>query len=163
SQIPLRGPPIVSSTTHPASATKRGVSRNVESASPGWSHLVLMATSGASGFAPRDWIYLMALALTLVIAGASAAAETALTSVNRIRIKNQADEGDKAAKRIERLLEQPHLFITTILVVSNLSVITASTLATLIAVDLDFNGAEVISTIVLSLVVLIFCEITPKT
>jgi CBS domain containing-hemolysin-like protein len=123
----------------------------------------MMAASGAQGFAPRDWIYLIALVLTLVIAGAAAAAETALTSVNRIRIKNQADEEDKVAQRIERLLEQPHLFITTILVVSNLSVITASTLATLIAVDLNFNGAEVISTIVLSLVVLLFCEITPKT
>jgi CBS domain containing-hemolysin-like protein len=100
--------------------------------------------------------------ITLVVAGMAAAAETALTSVNRIRIRNQADDGDKASKRIERLLHKPQLFITTILVVSNLAVITASTLATLIAVDLDFNGAEIISTIVLSLTVLIFCEITPK-
>ena len=52
--------------------------------------------------------------------------------------------------------------MTTILIMSNLAVITASTIATMIAVDLDFNGAEVISTIILSLIVLIFCEITPK-
>ncbi len=135
----------------------------MESASPGWSHLIILATTGPRAFAPQDWIYLAALLLTLVVAGMAAAAETALTSVNRIRIKNQAEEGDRAAKRIERLLHQPHLFITTILVVSNLAVIMASTLATLIAVDLDFNGAEVISTVVLALVVLIFCEITPKT
>jgi len=138
----------------------------VESASTGWlvfSSPVADLAAVVLRWQPRDWGYLVALLLTLVVAGMSAAAETALTSVNRIRIRNQAEEGDKAAKRIERLLHQPHLFITTILVVSNLSVITASTLATLIALDLDFTGAEIVSTIVLSLIVLIFCEITPKT
>jgi putative hemolysin len=109
-----------------------------------------------------DWLLLVALLLTLVIAGLSAAAETALTSINRIRIRQQAEDGDVTAKRIERLMREPHLFITTILIVSNLSIITASTIATLIAVDLDFNGAEVVSTVILSIVVLIFCEITPK-
>jgi Mg2+/Co2+ transporter CorB len=110
----------------------------------------------------RDWLLLIGLLLSLVIAGLSAAAETALTSVNRIRIRQQAEEGDATAKRIDRLMREPHLFITTILIMSNLSVITASTIATLIAVDLDFNGAEVASTIILSIIVLIFCEITPK-
>jgi CBS domain containing-hemolysin-like protein len=105
---------------------------------------------------------LIALLGTLLIAATSAAAETALTSVNRLRIRNLAEEGDPSAKRIERLLQQPQLFLSTILVVSNLSVITASTLATIIAVDLDFTGAEVVSTVLLSLIVLIFCEITPK-
>lgn len=135
----------------------------MESASPSWPHLIVLAISGQRGFAPHDWVYLIALLLTLLLAGTAAAAETALTSVNRIRIRNLADEGDKSAKRIEQLLHKPHLFITTILVISNLAVITASTLATLIALDLNFNGAEVLSTIILSLVVLIFCEITPKT
>jgi putative hemolysin len=110
----------------------------------------------------RDWLLLVGLLVTLVIAGLSAAAETALTSVNRIRIRQQAEEGDATAKRIDQLMHEPHLFITTILIVSNLSIITASTIATLIAVDLDFNGAEVASTIILSVIVLIFCEITPK-
>jgi CBS domain containing-hemolysin-like protein len=120
-------------------------------------------TTGPRALAPQDWIFLVALLFTLVIAGIASAAETALTSVNRIRIRNLAEEGDKRAQRIERLLHQPHLFITTILVVNNLSVIIASTLATLIAVDLDFTGAEVLSTILLAIIVLLFCEITPKT
>ncbi len=135
----------------------------MESASPGWSHLIVLATTSPRGFAPHDWMYVVALVLTLTLAGAAAAAETALTSINRIRIRNLAEEGDKAARRIERLLHKPHLFLTTILVVSNLAVITASTLATLIAIDLNFNGAEVLSTVALALIVLIFCEITPKT
>jgi putative hemolysin len=132
----------------------------VESASTGWLSALTLA---ALNWQPRDWVYVVFLLLTLVIAATSAAAETALTSVNRIRIRNQAEEGDHAAKRIENLLHKPHLFITTILVVSNLAVITSSTLSTLIALDLDFTGAEVVSTVILSIIVLIFCEITPKT
>jgi CBS domain containing-hemolysin-like protein len=101
--------------------------------------------------------------IALIVAAASAAGETALTSINRIRVRSLAEEGDRKAQRIHRALEQPDQFLSTILVVSNLSVITASTLATIIAVNLDFSFAEVISTVILSLVVLIFCEITPKT
>jgi len=102
------------------------------------------------------------LLLTLIVAAISAGAETALTSVNRLRIRNMAEEGDAKARRITKLLQKPQSFLTTILIVSNVAVITGSTLATIIAVDLDFNGAEIISTALLSLIVLIFCEITPK-
>jgi magnesium and cobalt exporter, CNNM family len=139
---------------------------NAASAITGLSHiftsLPLAEISFRGGMQTRDWLLLIGLLLSLVIAGLSAAAETALTSVNRIRIRQQAEEGDATAKRIDRLMHEPHLFITTILIMSNLSVITASTIATLIAIDLDFNGAEVASTIILSIIVLIFCEITPK-
>jgi putative hemolysin len=133
----------------------------LESGSIGALSLVLaQATHGITGY---DWALIVSLIVALIIAGASAAAETALTSVSRIRIRNLAEEGDRRAQRILRALERPDQFLSTILVVSNLAVITASTLATIIAVDIDFSFAEVISTILLSLIVLIFCEITPKT
>lgn len=115
------------------------------------------------GFTSYDWALLIGMLIALIVAAGSAAAETALTSVNRIRIRSLAEEGDRKAQRIHRALAQPDQFLSTILVVSNLSVITASTLATIIAVNLDFSFAEVISTVILSLIVLIFCEITPKT
>ncbi|HEX6121695.1 MAG TPA: hemolysin family protein [Ktedonobacterales bacterium] len=133
----------------------------MESDSIGWPHLLTLAAAGPH-FSPHDWFLLTGLFVALIVAAGSAAAETALTSVSHLRIRNLAEEGDARAKRIERLLQRPQDFLTTILVMSNLSVITASTLATIIAVDVDFNFAEVISTILLSLVVLIFCEITPK-
>jgi CBS domain containing-hemolysin-like protein len=123
---------------------------------------LLSLAAASHGLPGRDWFLVIGLVLTLLVAAASAAAETALTSVSHIRIRNMAEEGDARAKRIERLLQQPHYFLTTILIISNISVITASTLATIIAVDLNFSFAEVISTVVLSLIVLIFCEITPK-
>ncbi|HZC06334.1 MAG TPA: hemolysin family protein [Ktedonobacterales bacterium] len=114
-------------------------------------------------FTGYDWALIVGLIVSLVVAAGSAAAETALTSISHIRMRNLAEEGDIKAQRIRRILEHPDTFLSTILVVSNLSVITASTLATIIAVDVDFSFAEVISTVLLSLIVLIFCEITPKT
>lgn len=133
----------------------------MESDSTGLASLFTLAAAGPSGFQSRDWVLLFFLVLSLIVAAFSASAETALTSVNRLRIRNLAEEGDANAKRITRLLQKPQIFLTTILVMSNVAVITGSTLATIIAVDLNFNGAEVISTAIVSLVVLIFCEITP--
>ena len=134
----------------------------MESDSTGLSSLFTLAASGSSGFQTHDWVLLFFLFLTLIVAAVSAGAETALTSVNRLRIRNLAEEGDANARVIANLLRKPQVFLTTILVISNVAVITGSTLATIIAVDLDFNGAEIISTTLLSLIVLIFCEITPK-
>ncbi|HEY8325871.1 MAG TPA: hemolysin family protein [Ktedonobacterales bacterium] len=121
-----------------------------------------MATRG-NNFSGYDWALLIGLFVALLVAAASAAAETALTSISHIRMRNLAEEGDVKAQRIRRILEHPDTFLSTILVVSNISVITASTLATIIAVSVDFSFAEVISTVLLSIIVLIFCEITPKT
>ncbi len=119
--------------------------------------------AAAHSFPGYDWWLLVALVVSLLLAAAASAAETSLTSVSHIRIRNLAEEGDATAQRIQRVLERPDVFLSTILIVSNVAVITASTLATIIAVNLDFTGAEVASTILLSLLVLIFCEITPKT
>ncbi len=125
--------------------------------------LSLWMATPKHAFTGYDWALLIGLIASLIIAAGSAAAETALTSISHIRMRNLAEDGDVKAQRIRRILEHPDTFLSTILVVSNVSVITASTLATIIALDVDFTFAEVISTILLSLIVLIFCEITPKT
>ncbi len=125
--------------------------------------LSLWMAAPQHSFTGHDWALIIGLIVALVVAAGSAAAETALTSISHIRMRNLAEEGDVKAQRIRRILEHPDTFLSTILVVSNLSVITASTLATIIAVDVDFSFSEVISTVALSIVVLIFCEITPKT
>ncbi|HLZ20650.1 MAG TPA: hemolysin family protein [Ktedonobacterales bacterium] len=128
-----------------------------------WPAALGAALASIPTFTGTDWIFLIVLLLALLLAATSAAAETALTSVSRIKVRNLAEEGDARAKRILRLLEQPQMFLSTILVVSNVSVILASTMATLLAVSLFASVGEVASTILLSLIVLIFCEITPKT
>lgn len=133
----------------------------MESDSTGWRGLLTLA-SGSLHMPAHDWLLVLGLLLALVVAATSAAAETALTSVSRIKIRNLAEEGDAKAKRIEHLLQQPQLFLSTILLVSNVCVISASTLATIVALDLNFTAAEVVSTILLSLIVLVFCDIAPK-
>src|SRR5438132_5011403 len=109
------------------------------------------------------WIQIIALIVSLILAAAASAAETAFTSINRIALKNLVEAGDEKAKKIEQLIAQPNVFLSTILVVNNVAVIVASSMATVLALRFSPNYGELIATILGSLVVLIFCEITPKT
>jgi putative hemolysin len=110
-----------------------------------------------------DWGVLIALLIVLVIAGLASASETALTSLSHIKIRNLAQDGNPRAQLTQRLLREPNTFLSTILVVNNVAVIVASTLATILALTIFTSWGEIISTIVISLIVLIFCEISPKT
>ena len=109
------------------------------------------------------WLQIVVLFLSLILAGMASAAETAFTSISRIKLKNQVEEGDLKAIQIDRLLSQPNVFLSTILIVNNVAVIVASSMATVLALRFSTSFGELISTILISLVVLIFCEITPKT
>jgi putative hemolysin len=136
---------------------------SMESSSWPWQHLGNLAFLNQVSFASIDWLLIVLLIAALGLAATAAAAETALTSVSRIKIRNQAEEGDVRAQRILRMLENPQDFLSTILVVSNVSVIIASTVSTILAINLFVQFGEIISTVLLSFIVLVFCEITPKT
>jgi putative hemolysin len=114
-------------------------------------------------FDSEAWLQLIILIIALILAATASAAETALTSVSRIKLKNLVEEGDQKAIEIERLLSQPNVFLSTILIVNNVAVIVASSMSTVLALRFSANFGELIATILISLVVLIFCEITPKT
>jgi magnesium and cobalt exporter, CNNM family len=124
-----------------------------------------LKTSGSTvhHFSGGDWGLLVALLVVLILAALASASETALTSVSRIKIRNLAQDGNARAQLIEQMLHEPNTFLSTILVLNNVAVIVASTLSTLIALDTFSNYGEIISTVLISLIVLIFCEITPKT
>jgi magnesium and cobalt exporter, CNNM family len=109
------------------------------------------------------WLQLILLAIMLIFCALASASETALTSVSRIKLKNLVEEGDTKAAEIEQLLASPNIFLSTILIVNSVAVIIASSLATVLALRFSSSLGELISTIIISLVVLIFCEITPKT
>lgn len=102
------------------------------------------------------------LIASLLLALFAAAAETALTSVRRLRMRALAEAGDRAARRVVRLHEQPNAYLSTILMVNTLAVIIASTVTSILVVDRWGKGAEAVATAVLSLVVLVACEILPK-
>ena len=109
------------------------------------------------------WLQLIILIISLILCAMASAAETALTSISRIKLKNLVEEGDKKALEIESLISKPNVFLSTILVVNSVAVIIASSMTTVLALRFFPNYGELIGTILISLVVLIFCEITPKT
>jgi putative hemolysin len=121
------------------------------------------AVSQSPQFDAEAWLQLIILIISLILCATASAAETALTSVSRIKLKNLVEEGDKKALEIERLISQPNVFLSTILVVNSVAVIIASSMTTVLALRFIPDYGELIGTILISLVVLIFCEITPKT
>lgn len=115
---------------------------------------------------PYQQISLLVVLVVLVLFSAFfSASETAFTSVNRVRIHTLASDGVKWAKRVEKMIEGYDKLITTVLIGNNIVNIVASSLATVLFVGLikDGSTAVTLSTVVMTLVVLIFGEITPKT
>lgn len=88
--------------------------------------------------------------------------ETAFTSANRIRLKNEAENGDKKAEKTLSLAENFDAVLSTILIGNNIANITLTTVATVLFVGWFPAYGATISTIVTTVVVLIFGEITPK-
>ena len=91
------------------------------------------------------------------------ASETALTGANRIRLKSMAENGSKGAKMALKLLDRYDKVITTILIGNNIVNITASSLGTILATAIvGPDNAALVSTVVLTLVILTFGEVMPK-
>lgn len=102
------------------------------------------------------------LIVAFILAAFAAASETALTSVSRIRMRSLAEEGDSRAVVVVRLHNDPNAYLSTILTVNTVAVIVASTAATLIISDTYRSFPEAAGTAILSAIVLVFCEIAPK-
>lgn len=90
-------------------------------------------------------------------------AETALTTVNRIRMRTLAEDGNKRAARVLRITDDSGKMLSAILIGNNIVNISASSLATTLATKLLGNAGAGIATGILTLLVLIFGEISPKT
>lgn len=108
--------------------------------------------------------YLLGLLVFLIICSAFfSSSETGLLSLNRYRLRHLQREGRKGALRAGRLLNQPDRLLGTILVGNNVVNILAASIATLVAVDLWGDAGVAIATTGLTIILLIFGEITPKT
>ncbi|MDQ6659866.1 MAG: hemolysin family protein [Chloroflexota bacterium] len=114
-------------------------------------------------FGAQQWFQLILLIVMLILCAIASAAETAFTSISRIKLKNLIETGDKKAIQIDQLLSNPNRYLSTILIINSVAVIVASSMATVLALDVSQSYGELLSTLLSSLVVLIFCEITPKT
>lgn len=108
--------------------------------------------------------YLLGFLVFLIICSAFfSSSETGLLSLNRYRLRHLQREGHKGALRAGRLLNQPDRLLGTILVGNNVVNILAASIATVIAVNLWGDAGVAIATTGLTIALLIFGEITPKT
>ncbi|MCD8150239.1 MAG: hemolysin family protein [Clostridiales bacterium] len=112
---------------------------------------------------PDVAIPILVLIFLLALSAFFSSAETALTTVSKISMKTLAEEGDKRAQLVLRVTDNSQKMLSAILIGNNLVNISASSLATIVAVRLIGNAAAGISTGVLTVLVLIFGEISPKT
>lgn len=105
---------------------------------------------------------LIALLFMLILSGFFSASETALMTLSKIRIRHMVDENVKGAKTVQTLLDNPSKLLGAILVGNNLVNILASALATALAIKFYGPSGVAISTAIMTIFVLIFGEITPK-
>ncbi|MGF1793792.1 DUF21 domain-containing protein [Photobacterium profundum] len=103
------------------------------------------------------------LILLLIISGYFSGSETGMMSLNRYKLRHLANQGHRGAKRVEKLLSRPDRLIGLILIGNNLVNILASAIATIIGMRLYGDLGVAIATGALTLVVLVFSEVTPKT
>ena len=106
--------------------------------------------------------YIIAIVLLVVFSAYFSATETAFTSANRIRLKNLAGDGDKKAKQVLEMSENYDSLLSTILVGNNIVNIAMSSIATVFFMKLYPLYGATIATIVITVVVLVFGEISPK-
>ncbi len=99
----------------------------------------------------------------LFISAFFSSSETGMMSLNRYRLRHLVQGGHTSATRVEKLLSRPDRLIGLILIGNNLVNILASAIATVIAIRLYGDYGVVIATVALTVVVLIFAEVTPKT
>ncbi|MBV7300804.1 HlyC/CorC family transporter [Enterovibrio paralichthyis] len=103
------------------------------------------------------------LVLLIVISAYFSGSETGMMALNRYRLRHLSNQGHKGAKRVEKLLERPDRLIGLILIGNNLVNILASAIATIIGMRLYGDLGVAIATGGLTMVVLVFAEVTPKT
>jgi Mg2+/Co2+ transporter CorB len=108
-------------------------------------------------------LLLIILCVLIVLSAFFSSSETSMMSLNRYRLKHLSKEGHKGARRASRLLERPDRLLGTILVGNNIVNILAASIATVVAVQIWGEAGIAIATIGLTIIILIFGEITPKT
>lgn len=107
-------------------------------------------------------LYIGGMAFLIILSAYFSATETAFTSVNRIKLKNMAGDGNMRAKKVLLLEERYDTLLSTILVGNNIANIATTAIATVFFVNLYGRYGPTISTIVITVTVLIFGEISPK-
>lgn len=108
-------------------------------------------------------IQIVIVLVLLCLSAFFSSAETALTTVNKMRIRTLAESGDKRALMVMKVIEDPGKMLSTILVGNNIVNLSASSLMTTLTMQVFGSAAVGVATGILTLLILVFGEITPKT
>lgn len=106
--------------------------------------------------------YIVSIIALIMLSAFFSATETSFTSLNRIKMKNMASEDVKHAELVLELSDKYDQLLSTILIGNNIANIAAASLATMMCVKLYGSIGATVSTVALTILVLIFGEITPK-
>lgn len=109
------------------------------------------------------WALFVILALLIACSAFFSSSETAMMALNRYRLKSLADKGNRSARLASRLLEQPDRLLGVILLGNNLVNLSAASISTIAALRMYGEPAIAIFTFILTLVILVFAEVAPKT
>jgi len=104
-----------------------------------------------------------ALVVLVLLAAFFAASEAALISISRLRARSIAERGVRGSERLATIVEDKNRFLTSILVGNTIVLLASDSLATYVAINLGLPAAAVFSTVVMTVVMLLFGEIIPKT
>ena len=111
---------------------------------------------------PSLFFLFSVLILLLILSGFFSGSETGMMAANKIKLKNLSKKSKNSAKRALELLKKPDQLLSAILVGNNFANILASAIVTIMMINY-FNGNVLLGSIILTIVILIFSEITPKT
>jgi Mg2+/Co2+ transporter CorB len=113
-------------------------------------------------FASRPLLLILVLLLLLLIVAFSSGTEVAMLSVNRFRIRHRALSGDRRARALERLLQKPDDWLGANLVILAGASVFASAIATILAERTGERYAVPLAGVLLTIIVIVFCELAPK-
>ena len=114
-------------------------------------------------FGTREITYAVLLFIIILLSAFFSGSETAFMRANRFRIRNLSEKGQRDAKRVERILEKPDQLISAILLGNNFLNVLGSAIATALFISIFGEKGIVYATIAMTVILLIFAEITPKT
>ena len=110
-----------------------------------------------------DWFQLAVVILLIAVVAVLGAAEVSITRTNRVRAYRFQEEGRRGAVSLVKIADNPAPFLNVVLLLVLLSTIGGTTIATSLAVRVFHGAGEIVATLVMTLLLFVFAEVTPKT
>ncbi len=110
-----------------------------------------------------DWLQVIVVFLLICVVGLMAASEVVITKTNKVRAYRFADEKRRGATSLVRIADNPAPYLNVVLLLTLLATIGGTTIATSLAVRHLQKAGEILATVVMTLLLFVFAEVTPKT